>query len=43
MQTHFTFDELTPLEQCIANFMALQELQSGKKAKKNEAAARKNQ
>ncbi len=26
MQTHFTYDELTPLEQCIANFVARQEL-----------------
>jgi hypothetical protein len=23
--THFTYDELTPLEQCIADFMARQE------------------
>lgn len=25
MQYHFTYDELTPLEQCIADFMARQE------------------
>lgn len=26
MQQHFTYDELTPLEQCIAEFMAKQKL-----------------
>ncbi|MFZ4540673.1 MAG: hypothetical protein ACOYNL_02535 [Rickettsiales bacterium] len=31
MQTHFTYDEVTPLEQCIVDFMAAQELCTEKK------------
>ncbi len=42
MQTHFTYDELTPLEQCIANFVASQKQRKQKRdasAEKKEAAA----
>ena len=43
MQSHFTYDELTPLEQCIANFMSRQELQSEKASKKTKATEPKRQ
>ena len=42
MQQHFTYDELTPLEQCIANFMAGQKQRKQKRdsnAEKKEASA----
>ncbi len=35
MQNHFTYDELTPLEQCIANFMAQQHTRSEQKREKS--------
>ena len=43
MQSHFTYDELTPLEQCIENFMSRQELQSEKASKKSKAIEPKRQ
>lgn len=43
MQSHFTYDELTPLEQCIANFMSRQELQGEKASKKKPATAPQRQ
>ncbi len=42
MQSHFTYDQLTPLEQCIADFMARQELKN-KPSKKTRAAESKRQ
>lgn len=44
MQHHFTYDELTPLEQCIANFMAAQQTKSEKRkpAKKENAKQKLN-
>ena len=38
MQSHFTYDQLTPLEQCIADYMARQELNKRMSPKKKEAA-----
>ncbi len=43
MQGHFTYDQLTPLEQCIADFIARQELTKRLSPKKNEATAPKRQ
>lgn len=40
MQTHFTYDELTPLEQCIAEFMARQRGERKPEKKKNDAPKR---
>ena len=34
MQNHFTYDELTPLEQCILNFMARQDHRHEQKREK---------
>lgn len=36
MQNHFTYDELTPLEQCISDYMARQKLLTNKSEKKTE-------